>query len=60
LHLAVKSGNLAFVKYLIEVRKIDILTKDARGRDLIATLICGDRILSAQAKILDYLLERGA
>jgi ankyrin repeat protein len=60
LHLAVKTGNLAFIKYLIEVRKLDLNQRDNKGRDAISTIICGDRILSAPVKILEYLIESGA
>lgn len=56
LHLAIKSGNLAFIKFLIEVQGGDVNLRDARGRNALCTLICGDRILSAQPKLLEYLL----
>jgi hypothetical protein len=58
--LAVKSGNLAFIKYLVEERGCDINQFDILGREAISTLLCGNRILKASAKILEYLLQRGA
>jgi ankyrin repeat protein len=59
LHLAINSGNLAFIKFLVEVQGGDVNLRDARGRNALCTLICGDRILIAQPKVLEYLLQRG-
>jgi len=60
LHLAVKSGNLSYIKYLVEVKKLDVNQRDNKGRGAISTLICGDKILTGSAKILEYLIECGA
>lgn len=59
LHLAIKSGNFHFIKYLVDVEKFDINAVDNSGVNAIGTLIKGDRILKASDKILQYLLERG-
>ncbi len=58
LHLAARSQNLAFIKYLIDVEHFDPNLQDSKGRNLIATLICGDLILTAKIEILKYLLGK--
>lgn len=61
LHFAVKGGNLQYLKFLIEVEKFDPKTAvDFRGVNPIAQLIKGDRILTADVKMLSYLIEKGA
>ena len=56
MHLSVKSGNLHFIKFLIEVEKFDINALDYKGGNAITTLLKGDRILKANPKILEYLI----
>lgn len=43
----------------MEVQGADVNIRDARGRNALCTLIFGDRILTAQPKLLEYLLQRG-
>ena len=61
LHFAVKGGNIAFLKYLVEVEHFDVKTSvDFRGVTPLSQLIKGDRILTGNIQILKYLLDRGA
>ena len=59
LHLAIKSGSLPFIKFLIDVEKFDLNAVDINGANAICTLIKGDRILRANDKTLNYLLDKG-
>jgi ankyrin repeat protein len=59
LHLAIRSGNLHLIKFLIDVEHFDVNQTDKRGTNAITTLLKGDRILKANVKILEYLIKSG-
>ena len=61
LHFAVKGGNLAFLKFLVEVEHFDVKASvDFRGVSPLSQLTKGDRILTANPALLTYLLEKGS
>ncbi len=51
LHHAIRSQNLALIKFLIEVEHFDVNQADLFGRNSINYLLKGDRILSAKTDI---------
>ena len=59
LHLAVRSGNIHLIKFLVDVEHFDVNTTDKRGANAIITLLKGDRILKAKVNILKYLIQMG-
>ena len=59
LHLAVRSGNIHLIKFLLDIEKFDPNQTDNKGANAINTLLKGDRILKANPKILEYLISVG-
>ena len=59
LHLAVRSGNIHLIKFLVDVECFDVNETDKRGANSICTLLKGDRILTAKANVLEFLIEKG-
>lgn len=59
LHLAVRSGNIHLIKFLVDVEHFDVNSTDQRGANAIVTLLKGDRILKAKTNILEYLIKKG-
>ena len=57
--MAVRSGNLHLIKFLVDVEKFDVNKTDSRGANAIVTLLKGDRILKAKTQILVYLIMKG-
>jgi len=57
--LAAMSGNFAFIKYLCEVENVEVNITDKRGGNAVTALLKGDRILKANPKIIEYLIEKG-
>jgi ankyrin repeat protein len=55
-HHAVKSGSLPFIKFLVEGKKHDINSTDAEGANALNILLKGDRLLTCNQKILEYLI----
>ena len=55
---AIRSQNLAFIKFLIEVEHFDVNQTDSFGRNSINYLLKGDRILTAKPDILKYLISK--
>ncbi len=60
LHHAIRSQNLALIKFLIEVEHFDVNQADLFGRNAINYLLKGDRILTAKPDILKYLISKKA
>lgn len=58
LHHAIRSQNLAFIKFLIEVEHFDVNQTDLFGRNAINYFLKGDRILNAKPDILKYLISK--
>lgn len=59
LHLAVRSGNLHLIKFLIDVEGFAVNEQDKRGANAICTLLKGDRILKAAPNLLEVLIKAG-
>ncbi|CDW79015.1 nad(+) adp-ribosyltransferase-3 [Stylonychia lemnae] len=59
LHLAVKSGNIHLIQFLVDVELFDVNQIDNQGTNSINQLLKGDRIVTANKSILIYLIKKG-
>ena len=58
LFMAVRSGNLAYIKFLVDEMEFDPTIKDILGATPVNHLLKGGRLLKASVMILKYLVSK--